>query len=204
LYYAPFWPFPNGFNTPTTSITVFGRIDFPEQLVYAYIPKYHEILVGCPHTADLTFMLYGDEIVSGRVLHVQITTIACPTLLNNTSGFIVRMDDALEGGSPTVWPTAALVVMDYTEHGWQHGYDWIGNHDILYSVSGTFTATVLFELHNGTELEIPTGAIIPIQSLDVITARQNEALTTSLTFFVLMFAAIEVKVKTRKDYSNYD
>jgi hypothetical protein len=199
LVYAPFSPIPNGFNTPTTKIVTFGKIDFPEQLIYQYLPNNPRPIVGCSHTADLTFTLSGDEIVSGKVLDVRITMDACRVVVNNTNVILVRMENALEAGFSSSNPINALVVMSYTT-GLPGLDNFLGNHKILYLVSGTFTATVVFVLRNGTELPCATGALFPIESPEIIVARQNEALTTSLTFFVLMFAAIEVRADSRQDY----
>jgi len=196
--YAPFSPIPNQFNTPTTKIVTFGKIDFPEQLIYQYLPNNPTPFVGCSHTADLTFTLSGDEIVSGKVLDVLITMTACDVVVNNTNVILVRMENALEAGFPSSNPINALVVMNYTG---RSGFNnFVGRHSILYSVSGTFTATVVFVLHNGAEVPCATGALFPIESPEIVVARQNEALTISLTFFILMFAAIEVRSDSRQDH----
>ena len=158
--YLPFSPIPNGLNTPTNKIIVFGRIDFPEQLVYQYLPNDDRPFVGCSHTADLTFTLSGDEIVSGKVLDIQITMTACSAIVNNTNFILVRMENALEAGFSSGNPINALVVMEYMER-WGFN-NFVGNHYIVYSVSGTFTATVIFVLRNGTELACTTGALFPI------------------------------------------
>lgn len=198
--YAPFSPIPNGFNTPTTKIVTFGEIDFPVEFVYQYLPNSNTSFVGCRHTADLTFTLSGDEIVSGKVLDIRITMTACPVIVNNTNLIFVRMENALEAGFPSNNPINALVAMTYTGH---PGFDnFVGSHKITYFVSGTFTATVVFVDHDGRESAFATGALFPIESPEIIIARQNQALTTSLTFFVLMFAAIEVRIDRHQHYSD--
>jgi len=197
LVYAPFSPIPNGFNTPANKIVTFGKIDFPVQFVYQYLPN-GTPFVGCSHTADLTFTLSGDEIVSGKALDILITMTACSVLVNNTNFIFVRMENALEAGFPSSNPINALVLM--TDSGYPGFNNFVGSHTIMYSMSGTFTATVIFCLHDGTELPFATGALFPIESQEIIIARQNQALTTSLTFFVLMFAAIEVRIKSHQDY----
>ena len=199
LAFAPFSPIPNGFNAPPNEIVTFGKIDFPVQYVYQYLPN-GTPFVGCSHNADLTFTLSGDEIVSGKALDILITMTACPFLVNNTNFIFVRMENALEAGFRSNNPINALVLMTYT--GYPGFDDFVGNHTIMYSMSGTFTATVIFCLHDGTELAFATGALFPIESPEIIIARQNMALATSLTFFVLMFAAIKVRAESHQDHSD--
>jgi hypothetical protein len=190
LVYAPFSPIPNGFNNYSTKIVAFGSVDFPVQLVYQRVNE-TMIIVGCPHTAELTFTLSVGPIVSDRLLDIQIVMRACPVFASDVNIVWVTMENAQDGSSSS---SPAKVVMDYN----QNAGSWLGSHKITYLVSGTFTATLVFYLRNGTELPYPTGTIIPVESPETIVASQNEALTTSLSFLVLMFAAIEVRVDSRK------
>lgn len=199
IVYAPFSRIPNGLNTPTTKIVTFGKIDFPVEFVYQYLPNNPTPFVGCAHSADLTLTLSGDEIVSGKVLDIWITMTACSVIVNNTNFIAVRMENALEAGFPSSNPINALVVMTLSELPLFDNF--VGHHRIMYLVSGTFTATVIFVHHDGTESAFATGALFPIESPEIIIARQNQALTTSLTFFVLMFAAIEARVESHHDRS---
>jgi len=193
LIYAPFSPIPNGFNNYTTRIVTFGSIEFPVQLVYHRLNA-TTIIVGCPHTADLTFILSGDVIVSGKLLDIRITMDACPVFAEDVVYVWVEMENALETLGVFSRPVVARVVMEWNDN----ASSWVGSHKVIYLVSGTFTATVAFYLRNTTTLHYPTGALFPIDSPEIIMARQNEALTTSLSFFVLMFAAVEVRVESHQ------
>jgi hypothetical protein len=78
-------------------------------------------------------------------------------------------------------------------------YLWKGNDSVYYAQPGIFGATIIFQTNDsetaGNTYFNNTGPVIDIGSPDTVIAKQNEALITSLTFFVLMFAAIEVRAR---------
>ncbi|HKM50011.1 MAG TPA: hypothetical protein VJZ75_02410 [Candidatus Bathyarchaeia archaeon] len=73
------------------------------------------------------------------------------------------------------------------------GQVWSGQETIIYVVSGTFGVTLVFTPFNGSPLTFHSQPLFTITSEDTTIARQNEALTASLTFFILFFAALDVR-----------
>jgi hypothetical protein len=78
------------------------------------------------------------------------------------------------------------------------GLTWYGFGYIEYSVAGTFGVTFWFYEGNTIVSRIHSGPLYTVGSQNLIEARYNNALTASLTLFILMFAALEVRIEKHR------
>ena len=73
------------------------------------------------------------------------------------------------------------------------GNVWDGVENVTYTVSGTFGATLIFLRTNAEPLPFDTGPLFTIASEETTLIRRSEALTATLTLFILFFAALDIR-----------
>jgi hypothetical protein len=206
LVFAPFSPIPNGLNTNLGNFVANASFNLPDNLINY---TFHNITyVTEPHDAQFTVVLSGGEIVAGKKLTMEITMTANPTLRRHVFFIYADPDNAL------IWPletepgTGAPFLAYVNLRPTSNPSVWKGTQTIYYAESGIFGVSVFFvrsdsytASQNYGIFTRNLGPIVQILSPDTIIARYNEALTTSLTFFILFFAALDVRPKTDRDYS---
>lgn len=194
--YFPFpnSPFQNEFNVPPKPIVAYARLDIPANLTE--IPSYPSLI---------RVELSGSDYVVGVKLTLNIELDSTGQLKNHVKKIVVFPNQAMPYPSPERLPypidpggmlpqfIAFMLESDPTSNAW-----FGRNYTIQYRVPGSFG--MFIELYKSSDDDVPiksiqTDALYTIGSEDTVIAKHNEALTTSLTFFVLAFAALEFRSK---------
>jgi len=175
VWSLPFAQVPNDYNTP------------PE-------PVFSNALTNLsPYLSDnvsvnVALRANGPEVAIGIPMNLQVYFPTQP--LKDATSFSAIPDNALaynETAQKLIYQYATIPITI------QSGY-WQGQLWIEYYASGTFGITFVF--NQGVEIvgRIHSGPFYTIGSQDLIAAKYNAALTTSLTLFILMFAALDVRI----------
>ncbi len=208
VYNLPNSPFPNSYNTSVHRSA--GNAQFP-----ATYGKY-ETIVNL--TIGVVGKPFGNEIVAEAPLTLAVAVEINETFAAKTGiqKVIVKPDNAFEYPSkagqvlaqyPTpcetpqpgvgCWivyfvPRSSNLILTRSE---SNPVVWQGQQDIIYDNPGVYGATVELVTPN-TTLAYHANDFFSINSQDYAIARRNETLTTSLTYFILFFAAVDVRRKS--------
>jgi hypothetical protein len=209
LYYNPLVPIPNGPNSPVPTV-VKTVLDLPTNLTAPY-----------PGASYVTFQLTGGDAVVGTPLLATVYFIAPPSVLDQTGTIGVEPDNAIFPSASlnaySIPVTADLVLKpvstvnspNVTIASFPNGYSiWEGSLIIQYQVEGIFGASFLFyhekqssvnglfvPMSKPSFLTLHTAPFIPIGNSFLTFEKRNAAMTNSLSFFVLFFAAVQMRIK---------
>ena len=174
IWNLPFLPLPNDFN------------NFPE-------PVFSTALTNLsPYFSDnvsvnVALRAYGPEVAVGIPMDLLIYFEIEP--LKSATSITAIPENALAYNSSSqrlIYKYASVLIT------LQNGY-WEGDVWVEYFVAGIYGVTFLFYYGGAIVARIHSGPFYTIGSEDLIAAKYNGALTTSLSLFVLMFTALEVR-----------
>jgi len=170
----PFLPLPNDYN------------HFPE-------PVFSTALTNLsPYFSDnvsvnVALRAHGPEVAVGipmdLLIYFEMEPLKCATSVTAIPDNALAYNSSLQR---LIYKYASVLIT------LQNGY-WEGEVWVEYFVAGTFGVTFLFYYGGAIAARIHSGPFYTIGSEDLIAAKYNGALTTSLSLFVLMFAALEVR-----------
>jgi hypothetical protein len=209
LYFNPLVPIPNGPNSPVPTV-VKTVLDLPTNLTTPY-----------PGTSYVTLQLTGGDAVVGVPLLATVYFVVPPSVLNQTATIGVEPDNAIIPSASlnaysipvtadfVLKPVSTIKSPNMTIASFPSGYwIWEGSLIIQYQVEGVFGASFLFYHEKQSSvngvfvpmskppfLTLHTAPFIPIGNSFITFEKRNAALTNSLSFFVLFFAAVQMRIK---------
>jgi hypothetical protein len=157
-----------------------------------------DAVVGVPLTATVYLDLPAAS-VNVSLIFANIDNALIPTTINN--GFLL--------------PEQTFITLQpFQGQGYATTSVWTGSSKAQFQVEGVFGMTLLFyhpkpinqsqplweQLHNPPFYTQHVQPFIPIGSSSLEVEKKNYELSNSLSFFILFFAALEVRAKTSRDY----
>ncbi len=205
IYYLPFSGFPNGFNAP-----VIGQWGYAQFAI-----NYKTNSTEYTALANLTIFLSPQAQIVGSHGIIQPTLEISPSVASTLGiqTIIVRPQEAFvyKGLGKLLQtystpcpdnPSSTCIASVYgplfneikLERNSQNPIIWGYQQDVDFTAPGSYGVSMDIVARNAT-YKFEASNVYTIYSADFVTVRHNEALTMSLTAFVLMFAAIEARSK---------